>query len=77
MPEEIGDDTTVVDWPCTMVASQLSVRMPNMCIILVKYLLSRFTFFYFLNKFWRDIYMESLFDEISPVNEAENSFAMC
>jgi len=21
--------------------------------------------------------MESLFDEISPVNEAENSFAMC
>ena len=41
MSEEIGDDTPVVDWPCAMVASQLSVCMPNMCIILVKDLLSR------------------------------------
>ena len=33
--------------------------------------------FSLLNKFWRDTYVESLFDEISPVNEAEISFAMC
>jgi len=41
MSEEIGDDTTVVDRPCAMVASRLSDGMPNMCIILVKDLLSR------------------------------------
>ena len=41
MSEEIGDNTTVVERPCAMVASRLSVRMPYMCIILVKDLLSR------------------------------------
>ena len=41
MLEEISDNTPVVDWPCAMVTSQLSVCMNNVCIILVKDLLSR------------------------------------